>query len=67
MNNNNGQHQQHRQKPCVDDEQGWCVVEFQLDTSDTPQVIKYPRGPPTLKTTTKEEVKKNFGLNTIKI
>ena len=52
--------QHHQQKPSVNDsEQGWCVVQFKLHTSDNPQVIKYPCGPPTLPTT-KEERKKQL-------
>ena len=54
----NNEQQQYQQSED-DSEQRWCVVQFKLDTSDTPQVIKYPRRPPTLPTT-KEDVKKQF-------
>ena len=60
------QQQQHQQKLCGneddDDEQGWCKVTFKLDTSDYPQIIKYPRCPPTL-SPSKEEIKKQFNKN----
>ena len=46
--NNNEQHQQQSSKKD-DSEQGWCKVTFKLDTSECPQIIRYPRsGPPTL-------------------
>ena len=57
MNNNN--EQQHRQQSEKDSEQGWCKVTFKLDTSEFPQIIKYPRGAPALPTSA-EDVKKRF-------
>ena len=55
--------QQHQQKLCGDDddddEQGWCKVTFKLDTSDYPQIIKFPRCSPALPTSA-EDVKKRF-------
>ena len=63
MNNTNNKQQQCQQKN--DSEQGWCVVQFKLDTSEFPQIVKYPRRAPTLPTTTttKEDVKRIFNKN----
>ena len=57
--NNTITKQQQCQQSENDSEQGWCVVQFKLDTSDTPQIIKYPRRAPTLPTT-KEDIQKKI-------
>ena len=59
MNNNNEQQQDQQQQNKKDSEQGWCKVTFKLDTSECPQIIKYPLRAPTLPTSA-EDVKKRF-------
>ena len=56
------QHLQQQPRSKDDDDQGLCVVKFKLERL----TIKYPRGPPALKTT-KVKIKKKTMLESEKV